>query len=369
MANYTQLSDYCNFNFVSVEDSPLMNPTSNIIIVSSACTILIVGILINGRIYKILSNHTDAAAVDKILKLNTIISLAMHSVILTFYIAASFLYPMSDYIGHVGCFLCVQVLDVFARFYNFMFPVAIALLRYLFVVKSLWVKAVGMKNVVNRIIAFSLFAPFILTIFIQFPIFDGIHGPFNRCIGRFETVFSPLDADPLTPGLRGGLNQCIRTREWAWEPNISNCEFIFRFLLLCGCYVTTRILRIVLFSVPEIVLYSLTFGHILKHTNDTAASGILRPDVIKKRRQRNTLNLIMTCWAWLAQFSTNVIYMVVMYIFFGKDRFGQTFLAVLTVFLNFNVRPLFYVIVADEDFKSAIMNKDFKRIVILFLDC
>ena len=159
MANYTQLSDYCNFNFVRVEDSPLMNPTSNIIIVSSACTILIVGILINGRIYKILSNHTDAAAVDKILKLNTIISLAMHSVILTFYIAASFLYPMSDYIGHVGCFLCVQVLDVFARFYNFMFPVAIALLRYLFVVKSLWVKAVGMKNVVNRIIAFSLFAP------------------------------------------------------------------------------------------------------------------------------------------------------------------------------------------------------------------
>jgi len=71
----------------------------------------------------------------------------------------------------------------------------------------------------------------------------------------------------------------------------------------------------------------------------------------------------------LAQFITNSLYLVVMYIFFGKDRFYQQFLAVFTVFLNFNVMPLFYVLVADEDLKASVLDKDFTRIVSIFFNC
>jgi hypothetical protein len=34
---------------------------------------------------------------------------------------------MSDFLGVFGCLLSVHLLDVFARFYNFAFPVAVAL--------------------------------------------------------------------------------------------------------------------------------------------------------------------------------------------------------------------------------------------------
>jgi len=277
--NVTQLNDLSTFNFIRVEETPLMSSTNNAIIIAFSSLILAFGILINGRIFNILSNHSDAAAFDKLLKTNTIISLFMHCIILTYYIATSFVYPMTDYIGLVGCLLVIHLLDVFARFYNFVFPVAIALLRYLFVVKSFWVKAVGMKKVVNRVLAFSFIIPLLMTLFVQFPIFDGVHGPFNRCIGRFETVFSPLDPDPITPGLRGGLTQCPRVQRWAMDPKISKIEYLFRMLLLCGCLISTGGLRTVLLSVPEIILYSLTFAFIIKHTDQTAASGILRAGI------------------------------------------------------------------------------------------
>jgi hypothetical protein len=124
-----------------------------------------------------------------------------------------------------------------------------------------------------------------------------------------------------------------------------------------------------MFSIPEIVLYSLTFVYIYRHTNHAALSGILKPEVIKKRRQQNSLNLIMTFWAWLAQFVTNLIYMLILVVFLGKNRFYQSVLAVFTVCLNFNVLPLFYVVLADEDFKSAILRKDYWSILKLFFYC
>ena len=124
-----------------------------------------------------------------------------------------------------------------------------------------------------------------------------------------------------------------------------------------------------MYGLPEIVLYSLTFAYIKRRTDQTALSGILRPEVIKKRRKQNTLNLKMTFWTWIAQFVTNIFYMVVMTFFYGKDRFLQSLFATFTVCLNFNILPLFYVTLADDDFKSAIMEKDFWRVLKIFIDC
>jgi hypothetical protein len=123
-----------------------------------------------------------------------------------------------------------------------------------------------------------------------------------------------------------------------------------------------------MFSLPEIILYSLTFIHIFCHTNRTALSGILRPEVIKRRKQQNSLNLMMTFWTWLAQFITNFVYILVLKVFYGKNRFDQLVLASFTISLNFIILPLFYVTLADDDFKSAILRKDYLSIVKIFLN-
>ena len=58
----------------------------------------------------------------------------------------------------------------------------------------------GMRTVVNSLIVISVIVPLFMTVSVQFPISDTTHGPYQRCIGRFETEFKPLDPDPVTPG-------------------------------------------------------------------------------------------------------------------------------------------------------------------------
>jgi len=77
---------------------------------------------------------------------------------------------------------------------------------------------------------------------------------------------------------------------------------------------------------------------------------------------------MMTFWTWLAQFITNFVYILVLKVFYGKNRFDQLVLASFTISLNFIVLPLFYVTLADDDFKSAILRKDYLSIVKIFLN-
>ena len=128
-------------------------------------------------------------------------------------------------------------------------------------------------------------------------------------------------------------------------------------------------LGFIIIGLPEIITYFITFAYIKHSTNKTALSGILGPEVIKKRRKQNTLNLIMTFWTWVAQLITNIFYIVVMKVFYGRDRFFQTLFATFTLCLNFNILPLFYVVLADDDFKSAMMRKDFWSMLKIFIVC
>ena len=352
---------------LTVVSKPLMKENQVVAVSTLAILILFAGLLINSRIYKILLRRKNTAAIDKIFMTSTISSLLFQPLILAYYVASYFVYPMSNYIGTIGCLATVHLLDVYVRFYNFCYPVSIALVRYLFVVKHIWVKSKGMHSVVNSTIALSFIIPIIMVITVQFPIFDSVHGPYNRCIGRFETYFNPLDLDTITPGLRGGVNQCIETEQWAFDPNVGSTEFPFRIILYLGCKATTHIFWVVMLSAPEIILYALTFNYIIQHTNNTELSGILNPEVIKKRRQQNKLNITMTFWAWVAQFMTNIMYMAIMKIFYGRDRFFHAILTVFTISLNFNVLPLFYIAMVDDDFKLAIMQKDYWGAFKLFL--
>ena len=74
----------------------------------------------------------------------------------------------------------------------------------------------------------------------------------------------------------------------------------------------------------------------------------------------------MTIWTGIAQFVTNIIYIIVIKIFFGKDKFYQDLLAVFTISLNFNILPLLYIALADENFKSAFLKKDYLNAVKMF---
>ena len=130
-------------NFITVEEKPILDAQKNIILIVVRLVILVVGLLVNIRIYKILAKRSKAAAMDKLLKSNNIISLFTHPLILVYYIASNTVAPVSDYIGVTGCLLTVHLLDAFTRFYNFTFPVAVALLRYLFVVEHMKIKARG----------------------------------------------------------------------------------------------------------------------------------------------------------------------------------------------------------------------------------
>ena len=130
--------------FTHIADKPENDLYKKITIALTSFSIMVMGLLINSKIYKILAKRSNAAAMDQLLKFNNIISLALHPIILGYYIAFQAVSPVSDYIGIVGCVISVHFIDAFTRFYSFTFPIAVALLRYLFVVEHTMVKVRGM---------------------------------------------------------------------------------------------------------------------------------------------------------------------------------------------------------------------------------
>jgi hypothetical protein len=157
-----------------------MNREHGLMISALSLIFLVIGVLLNGRIFNLLSKHKNGVIIDRLFVSNNILSGLGHSIILSYYASTHMMYPMSDYIGINGCFVIVQILDVFIRFYNFCFPVAIATLRYLFVVQNLWVRSKGMTTIVNIVIGFSIIFPIVMTVSVQLPVSDHVHFAYNR---------------------------------------------------------------------------------------------------------------------------------------------------------------------------------------------
>ena len=172
--------------------------------------------------------------------------------------------------------------------------------------------------------------------------------------------------DPITPGRRDGQRLCDVTGEWAFEPNVKMSIFLSRLAWYSLCLFSKYAINLISFSVPELVLYTLTFHYIIVHTDATASAGILRPEVIKKRKQQNTLNIYLTFWVWIVQFLTNSMIFVSVKILFGKSLFAHTFLALLNLTLNFAILPVFYMVAANEAMKAALMKRQFRQAISLF---
>ena len=205
----------------------------------------------------------------------------------------------------------------------------------------------------------SIIIPMIMTISINYPISDFIHGPYHHCAGRFEVYFNPTHPDPFTPGRREGEKHCDPTYVWAMESEINSFTTIFRFSLFSLCKFTTILYWLVTFCIPEMILYPLTFRYIIQQTNNTAQAGILMPEAVKRRRQQTSLNIYVTLVSCIAQLLANIMFLILMIRFFGMSKFYHSLFAIVMTSFNFNFLPIFYVFMTDDRLKKAIQEKKY----------
>jgi hypothetical protein len=191
------------FKFLTVEEQPLLGTEKASILTILAFCILSVGILLQARIYVMLNKQKSegtVAAIDKLFKVHNIINMFCQPTFTVYLMFSFHLFPMVDYVGISGCVFLSHFLQVFFSIYCLIFPLTIAVVRYLFVVQSGWTKRYGMSELINTIVFLSLAVTLFMTISLQYPVSDYIHGPFNYCKGRFEVFFNPMHSDPITPG-------------------------------------------------------------------------------------------------------------------------------------------------------------------------
>jgi hypothetical protein len=70
------------------------------------------------------------------------------------------------------------------------------------------------------------------------------------------------------------------------------------------CKASKLLFWLAAFCIPEMILYPLIFKYIRDRLILTAKSGILVADVIKNRRQKNSINIFVTCLSSMAQVLT-----------------------------------------------------------------
>ncbi len=168
-----------------------------------AFSTLVSGLIINLRFNKILKRKVlggGATAIDKVYFVNNCLFILGFGPLLVYFIANYNLFPMSDYVGEIGCVYFALLLDQFIRIYSHVLPITVVMVRYLFVLHSNLVKVKGTESVVNALILISIITPAFLITITRFPTFDFIHGPYNHCLGRFEVYFNPKHPDPITQG-------------------------------------------------------------------------------------------------------------------------------------------------------------------------
>lgn len=177
-----------------------------------------------------------------------------------------------------------------------------------------------------------------------------------------------FSSDAITPGRRSDYgNICDVRKSWAFEPGLTDAEFYPRLISFVACFVTRWTVQLLLMSVPEMILYPLTFRHILSTTNMVALRQILSPEVIKRRKEQNSLNIYLTFLNWLAQFVTNMLLIVMRNFMFGQNLLLHGLFALLHLTINFSVLPIFYVIAADDEIKKALSERNFVRVFRLLL--
>ena len=361
------------FEFLLTEEVPLMSHIKAILCTSISMVMMVIGFFIQIRIFVMLNRQKTSGTViviDRLFKVHNVINLVCQPLILIYNMASYNIFPMVDYVGIYGCIFLSHFLHRFLTIFCLCFPLVIATIRYLFVVQSWWTKSFGIKKLANIMMAVSIIIPFTMTVALQYPISDYIHGSFNFCKGRFEVFFIPNHPDPWTPGRRDGERHCVETQRWAFDNILDSgkIEHIFKVFVFISCKISRNLFYLLTLSLPEMVLYAITFHHITTHTNQIASIGILRPEMIKKRKKQNILNIYMTFWSLLVQFASNMILVVLVKFIFGTDQFLYTIISFIIVFVNFNALPFAYIIMGNDSFRRAITGKRYTQLLKLLCD-
>ena len=364
---------FLTFNFINIEEKPLLPPIKALSLTLLNCFTWVVGLFIQSRIYIMLQKQKRngiVIVIDKLFKVHNILNIFCYPTFIIYLVASYHLFPMVDYIGTAGCLFFSHFLQIFTTLYCLIFPLTIAILRYLFVVHAPRIKKFGIQKLVNIIVSLSILVPIFMTLSLQYPVSDYIHGPYSYCQGRFEVFFNPIHPDPITSGRREGERHCVEAERWAFshDNGITFVEKMFKFGIFVACKISRNLFYILSVSLPEMFLYRVTFSHINMHNKNMENEGILKADAVKRRKRQNVLNIYMTFWVWLAQLITNMIIVIMVKYMFGKDQFLLQLAGFVTIFLNFNVLPFLYIILGNDGFKRAILTKEYFKLVKLLLE-
>ena len=159
-------SDFLTFEFLNIEEKPLLEPLKAMILTFLCVLILGFGLLIQVRIYVMLHKEKREGTViviDKLFKVHNLLNIFCHSTILIYFMCSYNLFPMVDYIGLSGCLFFSHFLAVFTALYFLIFPVTITFLRYLLVVHSSQTNKFGIQKLANIIVYLSIFVPIFMT--------------------------------------------------------------------------------------------------------------------------------------------------------------------------------------------------------------
>ena len=125
-------SSVLTFRFLKVEEKPLMEVFKAATLTSFLVVILLIGLLIQSRIFYMLrkqGSDGSVIAIDRLFKAHNLVPMLSQPVLIIYLIFSHYLYPMVDYIGLPGCVIFSQFLNVFTALYYLVFPFTIAVVR------------------------------------------------------------------------------------------------------------------------------------------------------------------------------------------------------------------------------------------------
>ncbi len=252
----------------------MLGPQKATILTVFGVIILFIGLAIQSRVHVMLKKSRrdgTVVAIDRLFKTNNYVICLCQPAYMIYWIISFSLFPMVDHIGEFGCIFFGLLLQTFISLYCLIFPLSIVILRYILVVHSIRVNKFGVNKIINIILILSLIIPFIMTLSVQYPISDYVHGPYNYCKGRFEVYFNPTHPDPMTPGRREGEKNCVESKRWAFDSmSYTGIEHFFKVSVFVSCKISRTLFYILTLSLPELVLYPLTFLHIIRHNKQVS---------------------------------------------------------------------------------------------------
>ena len=120
------------FSFLKVEERPLQEGSKAAILTFFLLIVLVVGLLIQARIFVMLHKQRSdgsVAAIDRLFKTHNYVNMVCQPGFIVYLIFSHYLYPMVDYVGLPGCVFFSHFLLVFTALYYLIFPLTIAVIR------------------------------------------------------------------------------------------------------------------------------------------------------------------------------------------------------------------------------------------------